>query len=616
MSLYQTLGTGHDSMTLLKMLPLPFTETMATPINEIVPQLHSVEYVVIAVYMIFLACVGPLMKNFNRNSDDYFRGGARTTWWLMGPSLALSMVSATVFTGVAGAIYEAGAPPLASNAAQWVAGAILVWFLAAWFRRLRFVTAAEVVRQRFGPTTEQFYSYLNMLLQPMYGSFQLLGLAIFVSAVFKIPLTSVVLGLGFVVGFYSVSGGRWAVMATDFLQTLILLPVIIAVTVLGLQEVGGLGNLIDALGGMEDIHWVAPEGAYPDGRYTLAWIVAVFSMQFIGQLNLSFNSRFFTAKDGREARKAALFMTLLMLFGTAFFTVPALVSKILYADQVAAYAGVLNKASESAYVVACLNLLPNGLLGMVLVAMFSATASSMDTGLNANSAVIVRNIFPPLRRFRGLAPLDGHSEMVWGKRVSIVLAIFIIGLTLWMAEFGRSGIFELVLGFASAVNFPMTLPFFLVLIFRKAPRLSAIFSISAGLLGPRLVEPLFEWVGFVTDFPTRVAIVAGCSLTGFALSYLWPRKDSEAEVAATRDFYSNMRRRVDFKLEVGEGNDREQLRMIGILTLTIAFGILLLLFIPNDLQARKVISLMGLGVGLVGALLLYCSRLGKGSGAA
>jgi solute:Na+ symporter, SSS family len=101
---------------------------------------YLLEAAVFVVYLVFLAGVGFVMKRFNTNSDDYFRSGARTTWWLMGPSLMMSMTSAAVFTATAGALYEAGLPVLASNFAQILTGIILASFLAAWFRQTRAIT--------------------------------------------------------------------------------------------------------------------------------------------------------------------------------------------------------------------------------------------------------------------------------------------------------------------------------------------------------------------------------------------------------------------------------------------------------------------------------------------
>lgn len=572
------------------------------------PALLPVEYVVIVIYLIFLAAVGPIMRSFNKNSDDYFRGGARTKWWLVGPSLAISIISAAAFTGVAGAIFEAGLAPIASNFGQWAAGILLVVFLAAWFRQLRKVTPAEVVRERFGPATEQFFAYLNMCMMPMYGAFQLLGLSIFVAAVFQIPMERIVIIMGVVVGVYSVSGGKWAVMATDFLQNLVLQAIVIAVGVLAVMKLGGIGGFIESVREVGGFTLVHPEGAFPDGQYTWSWIIAIFCIQFIGQLQLGWSARFFAAKDGREARMATALMFAILIGSTLFFVATPLAARVLYPDQVAAFAGVLNKPAESAFVVACLNILPAGMMGLVLVAMFSATAAAMDSGLNSNAAVIVRNIVPPIRRWRKAPALDSQTELVWGRGVSIVLAAVIIGLTLALANYGRGGIFELMLNFAARVQLPMTVPFVLAIFMRKAPRASALFSIATGFIGPLLLFPAFKAFGMEFEFTGRLILVASCSVAGFILSYFFAPKPTPEGAAMTRRFYEDMHRPVDFEKEVGQSNDREQLLLLGRLSTGVGLLLLLLLLVPNPLAGRLTILGMGGGIALIGLGMLYAAR--------
>jgi Na+/proline symporter len=348
-------------------------------------------------------------------------------------------------------------------------------------------------------------------------------------------------------------------------------------------------------------------GAFPDGKYTVAWIIAIFSMQFVAQLQLGWSARFFVAKDGNEARKAAALMLAIMLLGLIFFTTPSFISRVLYPEQVASYAGVLNKAEESAYVVACLNLLPNGLLGMVLVAMFSATASSMDTGLNGNAATIVRNIMPPLRRRFKMTPLDPQTEMVWGKRISAVLAVVIVSITLFLASFGRSGIFELIVGFAAAVNFPMTLPFFLALFARNAPRACAVYSIVFGLGGQWVAKPILAAMDISLDYPERVLMVAIFSVSGFMLSYVFAKRETPEQKAETDRFYEKMHKPVNFREEVGDDNDKEQLKTIGGMSIIIGLLMTSLLIVPNDWQSRLTILAMGGSVLLLGSLLVWLS---------
>lgn len=575
------------------------------------PTLLTIEYVVIVIYLVALAGVGPIVKSFNRNSDDYFRGGARTKWWLLGPSLAMSIISAAAFTGVAGAIYEAGIAPLATNLGQWTAGIVLVGFLAAWLRQLRKVTGAEVVRERFGVPTEQFFSYLNMCMMPIYGAFQLLGLSIFVSAVFKIPLEQTIIGLGIVVGIYSVSGGRWAVMATDFLQNLVLQTVVVAVGVLAFVQLGGISGFIDKVAESGGFQFVHEAGAFPDGQYTGTWIIAVFCIMFIGQLQLGWSARFFAAKDGREAQKATALMFLILIGSTIFFVAPPLAARVLYPDQVMAFTGILNKPEESAYVVACLNLLPTGMMGLVLVAMFSATAAAMDSGLNSNAAVIVRNVMPPLRRKFGMIGLDPLTELKWGRRVTTILAAVILLTTLALARLGSMGIFELMMNFAARVQLPLTIPFVLAIFLRKAPRSSAMFSIISGFVGPLVVFFLLNTQGVALEFSGRLVVVASFSVIGFFASYrFWSDSDPDA-IAQTRNFYYDMLRPVDFEKEVGHANDRQQLFLLGRLSAGLGAMLMLLLLIPNSLQDRLTILAMAGGILVVGLLMLLGSRQPK-----
>jgi len=582
-------------------------------------KLLPIEYVVIVIYLIFLAAIGPILKSFNKNSDDYFRGGAKTKWWLLGPSLSISITSAGVFTAVAGAVYDVGIVAQAGTIGIYLGVILLAAFLAGWFRRLRKITSAEVIRERFGPSTEQLFSYLNMFTGPMYGGLQLFALSIFVSAVFHVSMTQTILVLGVVVGIYSVSGGKWAVMATDFLQNLVLQVVVVAVGILAFIEIGGIGGFISAVSKTGGFTPYYEYGTYPDGRFAPSWIVAVVISALIGQLQLGWSSRFFAAKDGKEARKASVLMLVMLIVGTVFFTSVPLAVKALYSEQVASYAGVMNKASEASYVVACLNLLPKGLMGLVLVAMFSATASSMDTGLNSNAGVIIRNIVPPLRRLSKRPQLDPKGELVWGRWVSVALVIIIVGMTLVLAKFGKGGLFNLILELGMRVSFPMTLPFFLALFLRKAPRSAANFSLVAGFLGPFLLLPsfgiehapirLFEAIDFQPDYTQRFMLVSGFSIFGFLLSYIFGRKESAEHKALTKAFYADLHRPVDFEAEVGESNDNQQLKVMGWLSLVISGLIYCLLLVPNTFKDRLIIFGMGTTIAAVGIALLLNIRI-------
>jgi solute:Na+ symporter, SSS family len=569
-----------------------------------------IEYIVIVAYLIFLALIGTYLKKLNTNASDFFRGGARSKWWLLGPSLSMSMTSAAVFTGVAGAIFEAGLAPIASNAAQFCAGIVLALFLAGWFRQLRKITGAEVIRERFGVITEQFFSYLSLLTNPCFSAFQLLGLSIFVAAVFGLPIEVVVIAMGCVVGVYSITGGRWAVMATDFVQSLILFPMILVVAVLAVVEMGGIGSFIDRVQAVGGFTTSYAAGTFADGRYTQGWILAICGMSFISQLQLGWSSRFFAAKDGREARKAAALMTVINIIGTLFLIVTPLAARVLYYDEVMAYAGSINKPQEAAFVVVCIHVLPAGMLGLVLVAMFSATASSLDSGLNTTAGIVVRNIVPPVRRWARRSPLTPERELLWGRVTTTCLVLVLTLTTLLLVKHSTLGLFEIILEFSAAVSFPMALPFFLVLVLRSAPQSSALLTIVCGAGGSLLLRIWLSTNGYVLDYADRFLLVTTCSIGGFLLSYVLPRQFLTGRECETRvaQFYNDMLRPVHFEQEIGHANDRQQLVMLGCMVAITGALISLLLLVPNPWVGRLTIFGVSLVITGVGTLLLLAGR--------
>jgi len=71
-------------------------------------EISNIEYFVIAGYLILTIVVGLFFKKFSSNTDDYFKGGSKGTWWLVGTSAFMGTFTAWTFTGAAGMAYEAG----------------------------------------------------------------------------------------------------------------------------------------------------------------------------------------------------------------------------------------------------------------------------------------------------------------------------------------------------------------------------------------------------------------------------------------------------------------------------------------------------------------------------
>ena len=592
-----------------------------------------IEYLVIAVYLVLLVGIGVVVKRFNRNDDDYFRNGCKGTWWLVGASAFMVQFSAWTFTGASGAAYNAGWSVMvifiANAAGYFVTAAVF----GPWFRQLRVVTIPEAIRARFNTTTQQFYAWLSVVMGLLYAGIWLSGLATFCHAAFGFDLRLIILGIGAIVLVYSTVGGSWGVMSTDFLQTLILIPITILLALLCLRELGGFGGLLSSIeeAGLSEEYELMNDPGLFSGRntYTMVWAGAVFIAQVIKINTVMASQRYYAVKTGNDARKAAALAGVLMLAGACIWFIPPMTGRLLFSETISGMTE-LPKPAEASYAVVSIALLPAGLVGLMVVAMLSATMSSLDSGLNKNAAMFVRDIFPPIARLFGHDPDPENPRLRLAQGASFVFGCAIIGLALYFAANEGKGVFELMLNVGAMLALPLAVPMLLALFIRKAPPWAALVSIGVGLCVSAVgfySEDLFgegkqmtEWLrngspyynpalfGGKWAFSTVVFANVTASGLGFLLTmpfWFTARAPYRAKVDT---FFTNMHTPIDFATEVGEGNDLTQLKIIGGFAVVVGAFIAAMVVLPNSGVGRLGILFVGGFVAAVGGVFLWVGK--------
>jgi Na+/proline symporter len=215
--------------------------------GAIIGRLTTLQLAILAGYFLLLIGTAFAFRKLNRSGDDYFRSGSQGTWWLVGMSTYMASFSAFTFTGLAGVAYRAGFSASTAFIANVVGFALNGLFLAAWLRQLRVTTMPEVIRDRYGPWAEQFYGWIGNLFGILYAAMTLYTLCIFASTVFGLPIMPLIVTVGLVVMFYSVLGGRWAVMGADFVQGMILIPITVLLAILCWRAIGGASGFAAAM---------------------------------------------------------------------------------------------------------------------------------------------------------------------------------------------------------------------------------------------------------------------------------------------------------------------------------------------------------------------------------
>lgn len=566
------------------------------------------DLLVIVFYFVFQFSLGFIFKTFSKDASDYFRGGGSMLWWLVGASAFMTQFSAWTFTGAAGKAYVDGTLVMAiffGNALGYFCNYLYTSYR---YRRMRVVTAIEGVRDRFGPVNEQVFTWLQVPMSVVYAGIWLNGLGIVASSFFNVDPSFTVLIVGVVVVLMSVMGGSWAIVASDFMQTLLLMSITLVACFLALSHpaVDGLSGLLTKLPEGHLKPWDAE-----DATFVYFWIFAAFVIQSFKLNNMFDAYRYLCVKDDKQARKASLMASILMFLGPFIWFIPPMAARIIQPDLALVFPELGDKAYEGAFVFIGLELMPLGMVGLLLCALFAATISSMDTGLNRNAGIIVKNFYQPVFR-----PNASPEHLLFaGKVISALFGALIIVAALGMQSIKEYDLFDIMILFGALITIPYAMPLVWGIFIKGAPRWSAWSSVLVGIgfsiFAKYILDP--AWFGY-EDLSTRevkdflyiwsgVGNIVVCSLWFFFT--VWVAKRMKAVIPErVEDLFDRLARPVDSTSEGSLDSDGMQAKVLGMLCLVYGGFISLLgIIIPNPMAGRMCFFFCGFLIMAIGGLL-------------
>ena len=570
------------------------------------------DYLVIAGYFTLIVGIGFAFKGMAKNStSDYFRGGGRMLWWMVGSTAFMAQFSAWTFTGAAGKAYTDG------FAMSLVFFANTFAYFCGWayfshrFRQMRVDTPTEGIKRRFGQQNETFFSWALIVFSVINAGVWLNALGVFSSAVFNADITLTIIATGLTVLFVSVLAGAWGVVASDFVQTLVVAVVSIACAIVALVQVGGPVEMVTQF---PSDFMMGPDMNY--GLLLVGTFVFFLAKQMITIMNLNDSFRFLNAKDSDNARKAALLAMVLMGLGSIIWFIPPWVSAILYPDAAAAFPELGNKAADAVYLVFARNTMPIGTVGLLLAGLFAATMSSMDSSLNKNAGIFVRSIYQPLLARKNKVIDDKHLLKV-SRVVSFACGILVISVALFFKSLKELSLFDLMMSLSTMIQVPLLIPLIFGLFIKKTPNWAPWVTVALGLfiswfmmniLTPQVFA---NWLGLneltrreSVDMNLMLTIAAHLIFTaGFFCSTTFFYKAEQDEHKQEREKFF-----VDIETPVIADNvqddyDRKQRDKLGSMVLLMGSGVTLMALIPNPLWGRGMFVACALVILAVGVFL-------------
>ncbi|OEF27374.1 sodium:solute symporter family transporter [Vibrio rumoiensis] len=574
--------------------------------------MNSLDIAIIAGYFVFIIVAAFIFKRFAKTSSGFIRGGGAMMWWMAGATAFMTQFSAWTFTGAAAKAYEDGLAVLFLFWGNAIGFFVAALYFASRYRKLRVDTAMEVIRQRFGKTSEQVYTWLQFPLTTVSAAIWLNGLAIFVAAVFQVDLYITIIGVGVLVTFIAVSGGSWTVSATNVIQLILLMAITLTVGVFALIYIGGPVQLVEkssipSIMGTGVNYW----------QIFVVWVVIIMAKQTIGTNNAMSCYRFLVTVNEKEAKKAAWVAGLMFVIGPIMWFIPPWVTATMNVDLQSFYPNLGASANNAAYLYFIEYYMPKGVLGLVLAAMIAATISPMTTALNRNAGIFVRNVYQSV-----INPNATEAQqMKMSKLSTLANGIISIGAALLFASIKEYSFFDLMMLFGALLQMPLAIPSLLALVFVRTPDWSAWGTLVVGLAVSCFMQfvfdinwllPLFGADSFThresVDLTVVAMLVAQIVITGgfFALSSLFYKEPVGKRKAELDLFYHNL----NTPISAGEEAlvDGKQGAYLGRLCQVLG-AIIVVIGVAFETGADMAIFIVIGGLIVVSGSFLYRSRL-------
>ncbi len=357
-------------------------------------ELSNIDLGIIIVYFFIVLAIGLWMSRGQEGGEDLFLAGRTLGWTAIGFSLFASNISSTTLIGLVGAAYDGG---LYVSNYEWMATVVLVFFVFYYvpiFLRSRISTIPEFLERRFGPASRKYFSGLTICTSVMVDTAGSLYAGAVVLKVFfpELDLFYTCVVLAIVAGLYTAAGGLAAVVYTDVIQAVVLLvgSCLLTYNVFAHEAINFSWETIKTSLDASMFSVVNPEH-HPLSDPNLPWLGTLVGVPILGfyfwVTNQYIVQRVLGAKDEDNARWGALLGGLLKLPVIFIMVLPGLLAKLIFPDL---------PNGDQVFPTLVTQLLPVGVIGLVLAGLIAAIMSSIDSTLNSASALVTLDFVKPL----------------------------------------------------------------------------------------------------------------------------------------------------------------------------------------------------------------------------
>jgi SSS family solute:Na+ symporter len=437
------------------------------------PTLHPVDWAIVVVYfalVLGIAWWATTRRGTRETSTGYFLAGRHAGWWVIGASLFAANIGSEHLVGLAGTGASSGvAVAHFEVAASWIL-LVLGWVFVPFYLGNGVFTMPEFLERRYSPAARWYLALVSIVGYVLTKiSVTIAAGGIVFETIMGIDFWTGALVVVVATGLYTVLGGLRAVLYTDFMQIFVIFAGSVSVTLFGLQELGGWGEMRAVVGSSFMNMWKpATDPNFP-------WTGILFGVPILGVwywcTDQFIVQRVLSAKNIDHARGGAIFGGFLKILPLFLFVIPGVIAYAL------AQKGRLTLgAPDEALPTLIVHLLPVGFRGLVVAGLLAALTSSLASVFNSCSTLITMDVY---RKLRPRAP---EKTLV---RVGQVATVVLVGLGLaWipLMKLISTQLYQYLQSVQAYIAPPITSVFVLGIAWRRVNAAGAMAALGTGFV--------------------------------------------------------------------------------------------------------------------------------------
>jgi len=482
---------------------------------------------VVILYFVAIFGFGAFFARFTKSTKDFFFGGQRFSWWLITFSCVASVVGSYSFIKYSAAGFRYGMSSSMSYLNDWIVMSFLLlgWLPIIYFSRVGSVP--DYFRKRFDERTAITATILVLIYMVGYIGINLYTMGVALNALLGTDVFWSAVLVASVCAVYVTVGGQTSVIMTDLVQGIILLVAGFLLFFLGLKALGGWEGFWSGLPLLHKLPFAQFNQPKEFHFVGVFWQDGVANTFALYMMNQGFILRFLSLKSVREIKKTFLALVLVLMPLAAFA-----VSNGGWLGRAMHTHGLLpaDINPEQIFVQVAGKVCVPGLFGFVMAALTAALMSTIDTLINAVSAIAVNDVYRP--HIRKDAP-DQHYLRV-ARTISLSSALLGIALVPVFASF--QSIYLAHGSFTASITPPMVITILLGAYWKRFTSSAAFWTLVGGssivalsLFWPVLVGPFSHGVDPSGGFKYMRALygLAGSLAIGVIVTYLTKAKSRE-----------------------------------------------------------------------------------------